>query len=105
MQQQFAINYSALGDLGGDMEFAGAASRAREQILCPAGRRQVEGSVGLQLARRSRACSNCTATPTPSRAAIDEAIDLSGDKTGAAAGEQTVGQIKARALFREATSR
>ena len=47
---------------------------------------------------RSRACRNSRRRRRRVRAAIDEAIDLSG-KTVAAAGEQTFGEIKVRALL------
>ena len=97
MQRQFAINYSALGDLGGALDFAERSVAGARQILVSAADDKSKTMLGLSLLALARV-QYLRGGDAAVRAAIDEAIDLS-DKTGAAAGEQTFGEIKARALL------
>jgi class 3 adenylate cyclase/tetratricopeptide (TPR) repeat protein len=97
MQQQFAINYSALGDLGGAMEFAAASVKGARQILASAGDDKSKALLGfslLSLARVQKLHGDADAA----HAAIDEAIDLSGEMT-AAPSNTLAARIKVRALL------
>ncbi len=95
MQRQFAINYSALGDLGGALDFAQRSVAGARQILASSADDKSKAMLGSSLLAlaRVRFLRGDTAAV---RAAIDEAIDLSGKSP---ATDRTFGEIKARALL------
>ena len=98
MQRQFAINYSALGDLGGALDFAQASVAGARQILASSADENSKPMLGFSLLALARV-QYLRGDAAAASAAVEEVIDLSDKNLGPSPADRRFGEIKARALL------